>query len=154
VELVQPGAQAVTPASSFADAGTFLVPERADHGASCPATAPALRALALMVQSEDESLSVARLAHQSGLSTRTLHRVVRRHFGLSPMALFRRIRRLKVRAELQAPRSETTVTAVALRWGFTHLGRFAGEYAREFGERPSATLRRARQRRAPDRLLA
>ena len=60
------------------------------------------------------------------------------------MALSRRIRLLEVRAELESPKAGTTVTEAAFRWGFMHLGRSAGEYAREFGERPSATLRRAR----------
>jgi AraC-like DNA-binding protein len=33
------------------------------------------------------------------------------------------------------------VGEVAYRWGFTHLDRFAGAYAKRFGETPSATLR-------------
>jgi transcriptional regulator GlxA family with amidase domain len=125
------------------------------HGTSAPqrwlprvrrsaVTPSADRALALIVKTMDEPLSVTRLAMRSGLSKRTLHRVVRREFGLSPMALSRRIRLREVRAELEAPRQDTTVTVAAFRWGFTHLGRFAGEYARVFGERPSDTLRRAR----------
>jgi AraC-like DNA-binding protein len=118
------------------------------------ATPSAHRALALLVNSMDEPPSVARLALASGLSKRTLHRVVRREFGLSPMALSRRIRLREVRAELEAPRAETTVTVAAFRWGFTHLGRFAGEYARAFGERPSETLRRARDAAAHRRGFA
>jgi transcriptional regulator GlxA family with amidase domain len=35
----------------------------------------------------------------------------------------------------------TTVTAVAGRWGFVHLGRFADQYRQQFGESPSETLR-------------
>jgi AraC-like DNA-binding protein len=31
---------------------------------------------------------------------------------------------------------------VALYYGFAHLGRFAGEYRKAFGESPSETLRR------------
>jgi len=120
-----------------------------------PAVTPsAQRALALMVKSMDEPPSVTRLARESGLSKRTLHRVVRREFGLSPMALSRRIRLREVRAELEAPKPETTVTAAAFRWGFTHLGRFAGEYAREYGERPSETLQRARNAGARCRVFA
>jgi AraC-like DNA-binding protein len=95
----------------------------------------------------DEPLSVARLATASGLSKRTLHRVVRREFGLPPIALSRRMRLLEVRAQLRSPAPSTTVTGAAFRWGFTHLGRFAREYAREFGERPSETLQRARRLR-------
>jgi AraC-like DNA-binding protein len=117
------------------------------------ATPSAHRALAVMVNSMDEPPSIARLAQESGLSKRTLHRVVRREFGLPPMALSRRIRLLEVRAELEMPRPDTTVTVAAFRWGFTHLGRFAGEYAREFRERPSETLQRARRGRARERRL-
>jgi AraC-like DNA-binding protein len=101
----------------------------------------------------DEPLSMARLAMASGLSKRTLHRVVSREFGLPPIALSRRMRLLEVRAELETPGPGTTVTDAAFRLGFTHLGRFAGEYAREFGERPSETLLRARRERARDRRL-
>jgi transcriptional regulator GlxA family with amidase domain len=115
--------------------------------------AAARRVLALMVNSFEEPPSITRLALQSGLSKRTLHRVVRREFGLSPMALSRRMRLSEVQAELRSPGPSTTVTGAAFRWGFTHLGRFAGEYAREFGERPSETLRFARRERGRDRRL-
>jgi AraC family ethanolamine operon transcriptional activator len=30
---------------------------------------------------------------------------------------------------------------IAMRWGFLHFGRFAEDYRRLFGERPSDTLR-------------
>jgi AraC-like DNA-binding protein len=36
----------------------------------------------------------------------------------------------------------TSVKAIALHWGFLHLGRFAVNYRRWFGESPSATLAR------------
>jgi AraC-like DNA-binding protein len=39
------------------------------------------------------------------------------------------------------PGHGTSVAAVAARWGFTHLGRFAIEYRRRFGSYPSQTLR-------------
>ena len=121
-----------------------------------PAVAPsARRVLALMVNSVEEPPSITRLALQSGLSKRTLHRVVRREFGLSPMALSRRMRLLEVQADLRSPGPSTTVTGAAFRWGFTHLGRFAGEYARAFGERPSETLQQAkRERSKAGRLVA
>lgn len=38
--------------------------------------------------------------------------------------------------------TETTVAAIARRWGFVRLSRFAQWYHAEFGEQPSETLRR------------
>jgi len=97
-----------------------------------------------MTERLGEPLSVAQVATAANLSPRTLHRMIRRQHGVSPMVLLRRLRLAKVRAELEAPRTETTVTRAALQWGFTHLGRFSADYARRFGEPPSRTLRRAR----------
>ena len=39
---------------------------------------------------------------------------------------------------------ETQITTVALRHGFSHLGRFSAFYQSTFGEVPSATLHRSR----------
>jgi AraC-like DNA-binding protein len=37
---------------------------------------------------------------------------------------------------------EASVTDIALRWGFNHLGRFSQLYRERYGEKPLATLRR------------
>lgn len=39
----------------------------------------------------------------------------------------------------------TTVSQIAMDWGFLHLGRFAVDYHAQFGETPSETLLRRRQ---------
>jgi hypothetical protein len=41
---------------------------------------------------------------------------------------------------VQASDASGGVGAVASRWGIRHLGRFAGEYRKMFGELPSRTL--------------
>jgi AraC-like DNA-binding protein len=102
----------------------------------------------LLLARLDEPWSIGRLSQTLGLSTRTLHRVVRREAGVSPMRLLRQARLAQARSELAAPRPGTTVTRVALDCGFTHLGRFSQEYVRRFGERPSETLQRARGRQS------
>lgn len=103
------------------------------------------RVLESAVDATLEPWSVARLASVCGLSERSLHRVTVRIFGVAPIALLRRQRLSRARADLQALALETTVTSVALSWGFTHLGRFSRDYARQFGESPSETMRRARE---------
>ena len=112
-----------------------------------PQSAPR-RTSDLLLARLDEPWSIGRLSQTLGLSTRTLHRVVRREAGVSPMRLLRQARLAQARSELSAPRPGTTVTSVALDYGFTHLSRFAQQYARHFGEPPSETLRRARRRQA------
>ena len=47
-----------------------------------------------------------------------------------------------VRRELRLAPSEVRVVDVANRWGFWHMGRFAADYRKQFGEQPSETLRR------------
>jgi transcriptional regulator GlxA family with amidase domain len=42
----------------------------------------------------------------------------------------------------RADPTRLTVSAVAHRWGFAHLGRFASAYRLRFGEPPSETLRK------------
>jgi AraC-like DNA-binding protein len=37
---------------------------------------------------------------------------------------------------------QASITDIAYRFGFTHLGRFAAYYKKRFGVSPSATLRR------------
>lgn len=87
------------------------------------------------------------LASGIGISPRTLHEGFRRHRGCSPMRFLRERRMEAVRQELMHPTSSTSVTDVALKYGFNHLGRFSGYYERQFGELPSETLTNAR----PDR---
>jgi AraC-like DNA-binding protein len=44
---------------------------------------------------------------------------------------------MRVREALQRTRDNASATDIAMAWGFYHLGRFAVEYARRFGESPS-----------------
>ncbi|MFE0514560.1 AraC family transcriptional regulator [Streptomyces sp. NPDC058964] len=82
------------------------------------------------------------LADLAGVSGRWLQEVFRREVGTSPMTYLRDVRMDRVRAELAAADpGTTTVSDVAYRWGFGHLGRFAEKYRARFGELPSQTLR-------------
>jgi transcriptional regulator GlxA family with amidase domain len=91
----------------------------------------------------DRPLSLGNLAVIGGASARSLQYTFRRHRGCSPMEFLRRIRFERVRDELLHPNPETTTVTAAMRWGFLHLGRFAGEYRARFNESPSATVRRS-----------
>jgi AraC family ethanolamine operon transcriptional activator len=97
----------------------------------------------LVEQHPDECPSIEELAAAVDVSERTLRTVFLDYFGVPPRYYLTVRRMHQVRAVLRASDPETTtVTAVAARFGFWHFGRFAGEYRRLFGERPSETLYR------------
>jgi len=82
------------------------------------------------------------LASIAGVGVRVLQESFRQHVGVSPLAYLRRLRLDGVHQELsRADAWQVNVSDVAYRWGFTHLGRFAGAYRARFGESPSQTLR-------------
>jgi AraC family ethanolamine operon transcriptional activator len=91
----------------------------------------------------DEPVTTIDLCRHLDVSRRTLFYAFDEILNSSPMAYFKARRLNLVRADLKRadPRS-TRVRDVARRWGFTHDGQFGGDYARLFGERPSATLGR------------
>jgi AraC family ethanolamine operon transcriptional activator len=62
--------------------------------------------------------------------------------------MWKTLRLNAARRELTSGAPGSTVTGAAMRSGHLHLGRFAIEYREQFGESPSATLRRARPRAA------
>jgi AraC-like DNA-binding protein len=95
----------------------------------------------------DSPLTVADLVAASQVTGRTLFQHFRDFTGISPMRYLRNARLAKVRNALLRAEPEDSVTVIAMGCGFTHMSRFALEYRQRFGERPSDTLRRARNGR-------
>lgn len=109
----------------------------------CSAGAATAKLAIDLMHAEPQRLwSTAELARATGVSARALQRAFEKSGHPSPMAYLRRLRLLHVHAELAAQTANSiTVTSVAGRWGFVHLGRFASQYRQIFGESPSETLR-------------
>ena len=90
-------------------------------------------------------LTTSTLARQCHVSVRTLQEGFRRQLGMSPMAYVRAVRLRRAHRDLRsADPSHSTVAAIAHRWGFTHLGRFAEAHKTVYGETPLQALRAAR----------
>lgn len=102
------------------------------------------KALTLLEADPARKWSVRTLAAACGVAPRTLQKHFRRFLERSPHEVQAELRMERARRELVAAAPDASITAIALGCGFRHLGRFAGAYARRYGERPSATLR-ARQ---------
>jgi len=91
-----------------------------------------------------EALHLDDLEQVAGVSREKLYDAFRRHHGLTPMAYLKHYRLTAVRSALLSGGAAASVSSVALEWGFGHLGRFASDYRKAFGESPSGTLARLR----------
>lgn len=88
-----------------------------------------------------QALTVEDIAAASGVGVRTLFEGFRRFRDTTPMARLKAVRLEGVREDLLAAAPEASVTAIAMNWGFSNLGRFADAYRRRYGELPSQTLK-------------
>ena len=83
------------------------------------------------------------LARHVGVSVRSMHDAILRYRGMS-LHRYLRLRRLwLVRKQLLA--GAESVKAIALAFGFWHLGDFSASYRLQFGETPSQTLVKSRR---------
>jgi AraC-like DNA-binding protein len=111
------------------------------NGARPASPAVVTRAIDLMRAHPEAPWTTGNLAQKTGVGARALFKAFERSGELPPMTYLRHLRLNRVHSTLldADPRS-VTVAAVASRWGFVHLGRFAAQYCQVFGEYPSATL--------------
>jgi len=79
------------------------------------------------------------------VSRRTLFYAFEEITRMAPMTYLKHLRMNRAHAQLKlSDPAETTVRQVAAQWSFQHAGQFAADYAKLFGELPSATLARCR----------
>jgi len=87
---------------------------------------------------------LSELCSAASVSERTLQYAFRDIMGMSPLTYLHRLRLHRAREELRkADSGSTTVTDVAMNWGFWHFGEFSRAYKNCFGEVPSRTLRQS-----------
>jgi len=93
-----------------------------------------------------EPLSLADICQHLGVSARALQLAFKKDTGQSPMAYLRDVRLDRVREALLQENSpaRVTVSQVAAQHGFLHLGHFAAQYFKRFGELPAQTLNTTR----------
>jgi AraC-like DNA-binding protein len=102
------------------------------------------RAESYMIDHAAMDFSIPDVAAALGVSVRSLQEGFRQWRNTTPNAFLRQTRLRLVHEALLHADESTDVTAVALRHGFGHLGRFSGYYHAAFGEHPRVTLRRRR----------
>ena len=101
------------------------------------------RVLELVDHHGNAPLHLADICRATDVSERTLRSLFREFFGVGPNRYLRtrRLHLLRAALQIEDPRN-TTVAAIAARFGYTDTGRMASEYHTLFGEYPRETLAR------------
>ncbi|OHV78636.1 AraC family transcriptional regulator [Ensifer sp. LCM 4579] len=135
--------------ASICDAVTHLILEAAQHrysdqlatAAPLPAPRHVKWAIDFMHANISEPISMDDIAAAAKVSLRTLQQGFRQFRMTTPMAYLLEIRLTAAHQDLMNGHGVQSIADVALKWGFTHLGRFAADYKKRFGVLPSQTLR-------------
>jgi AraC family ethanolamine operon transcriptional activator len=129
-------------------AGTLLAvvspPRLAGETAATPSRrAQVVRDCIEYARELDFKVSILELCSTRKIARRTLEVAFGEHLGVSPARYLRLCRYRHALSVLDCTEAgQSTVAKAALAAGFSELGRFAVEYRRLFGEKPSETLRR------------
>ena len=98
-------------------------------------------ALAYIESQLRQPISMADVCRSTHIGIRTLERLFVKELGVPPSEYIKARRLNAVRRHLiSANPEDVRIGEVAYDQGFTHLGRFSGDYKRFFGERPRDTL--------------
>ena len=98
------------------------------------------QALDLIHDRPRDPLTVRDLCEATAVSERTLRYAFRELLGVSPKRYLQAHRLHGVRRDLRDAAAGMRIADVANRWGFWHMGQFAADYRRQFGELPSETV--------------
>jgi AraC family ethanolamine operon transcriptional activator len=91
----------------------------------------------------DDRIYVSDLCRVAGVSERTLQYAFQELMQTTPVAYLNRLKLHRARANLRsASVTKTSVSAIAMDWGFWHFGEFSQAYKRCFQELPPETLRK------------
>ena len=90
----------------------------------------------------DGNVSIGKFAKQYEVSEKTLQTSFKSLFGFTPKHFIRQLKLNLIHNELKESNPmQGTVSKIALKWGFKHMGQFSHYYTELFGENPSQTLK-------------
>lgn len=116
--------------------------EYAQRGGTGPATSSRAvydvyrRALRAVEDLDREPVSVVELAFELGVTPVGLREAFIATIGVTPGTWLRQHRLDGARRDL-ARCGDSTISEIAMKWGFWHLGRFSAYYAQRYGQSPS-----------------
>jgi AraC family ethanolamine operon transcriptional activator len=134
------------------DLPTLLVRILAMSSSPQPLTGPGFRtsamsrAINILKNYEHSPVNVEALCVLVGVSWATLQRAFKEEFGITPSKYIKSRRLAGVQSELVKIGPGAVISDVANHWEFWHMGSFASDYRKQFGELPSETLRRLKRK--------
>ena len=94
-------------------------------------------------KNNDELLSISQLCHVAQISERTLQYLFMKHLGMTSKNYMKGQKLYSIHKELWAcETSNIEIRNIAHKYGFWHMGQFAADYRKLFGELPSITQNR------------
>jgi AraC-like DNA-binding protein len=103
-----------------------------------------LKAKQFLHEHASDEINLEDVERAAGVSRFKLYEDFKKYFGISPTLYLKRFRLEAVRQALLEGGCNQNISAVAMRWGFNHLGRFSSDYKKLFLEMPSTTVERRR----------
>lgn len=101
------------------------------------------KVLEIMNEAPANRYRASDLSEIAGVSLKHLKSAFTTHCGMTLSEWLKNLRLNAVRSELiSSSPADATVTEIAMKWSFWHLGRFSNAYRELFGEFPLETLRR------------
>jgi len=101
----------------------------------------ALEVRSFLLNSLEETMSIQSIVEQFRTSDKTLENSFKSLFGITPKHFMNLLKLNKAHEDLHhADALTTNVSDIAIKWGFSHFGRFAKEYKALFEVLPSETL--------------
>ena len=94
-----------------------------------------------LLNSLEKNISVEEVARKFNISEKTFQNSFKSMYGMTPKYFIQKIKLNKAHEDLLSNKQDINVSNIAMKWGFTHFGRFSKYYKDVFGTLPSETLK-------------
>jgi AraC family ethanolamine operon transcriptional activator len=95
-----------------------------------------------LLNSLEETMSIHSIAKKFEVSEKTIENSFKSLFGITPKHFIMLLKLNHTHKDLQLANAQTeNVSDIAIKWGFSHFGRFSRDYKSLFGVLPSITLK-------------
>ncbi len=101
-----------------------------------------LKAIDIIKKDRGMLLSIPDLCEQVRISERSLYNAFKEKYNVSPADFIKSIRLNKVREELYNNNKQVSISDIAGKYQFWHMGQFATDFKKQFGVLPSEVMKR------------